>query len=406
MKIITGGCALVLALSMSPVQAINQEIRALFQPDSSQPGKNVFVNQTPNSGYCATFPDQCAENSMFSIQVPVRFNSTLTLPPNWGVGIRVPANWRRLTVTNTDTMETEIVEVRITGVGSNYVLSQPAHELVGVSDPLVGHQRLWEGSSWVYAPPPCRYSGVGVFSPASYRFFWKTPVEDYCVKKTLATIPSMYFDTLDFAYELRTPNPLGMSSGLYTGSLNYSLGNGGDFHFGQSFQPDDNNLTLDFVLDVQHTLKVDLPPGGNKVSLEPEGGWAPWIESGRKPSRIFRDQPFFISASSRFKVMLLCGSLGGPYCYLTSPLGDSVPVKVSMSLPAGIDGPGGPGAPVNRIPLQFNTWRGPFQPSMYVERKAGALHFELEPRDIDFLLRPGKNDRLRGNITIIWDSDA
>lgn len=404
MKIMTGGCALALALGMSTAQAASHEIRALFQPDSSQPGKNVFVNQTPNSGYCATYPEQCVDNSMFSIQLPVRFNSTFTLPPNWGVGIKVPANWRRLTVTNTDTMETETVDVRITGFGSNYVLSQPAHELVGVSDPLIGHQWLWEGSSWVYASAPCLYSGVGAYTPTSYRFFWKAPVEASCVKKTLATIPSMYFDTLDIAYELRTPNPLGMSSGLYTGSLNYSLGAGGDFDMGTSFQPDDSNLTLDFVLDVQHTLKVDLPPGGNKVSLEPEGGWAPWIDSGRKPKRIFRDQPFYISASSRFKVMLLCDSLGGPYCRLGSPQGNSVQVKVAMTLPAGIAGPSG--GPVTNTPLVFNYWVGPFQPGMYVDRKAGSMSFELEPRDIDFLLRPGMNDRLRGNITIIWDSDA
>ncbi|MNN32107.1 hypothetical protein D3C81_1458190 [compost metagenome] len=214
----------------------------------------------------------------------------------------------------------------------------------------------------------------------------------------------MSFEKIDFAYELRTPNPLSMSSGLYTGSIEYSMGPGGDFDMGAAFQPDEGRLTLDFVLDVQHTLKVDLPPGGSKVSLEPEGGWAQWIDSGRKPKRIFRDQPFFISASSRFKVMMLCNSQGGPYCNLGSPSGDTTSVKVSMTLPAGIDGAGN--GPVNRMPLNFNNWVGPFQPSLYVERKPGALHFELDPFAIDFLLRPGKNDRLRGNITIIWDSDA
>lgn len=404
MKIMTGGCALALALGMSPAQAINQEIRATFRPDPSQPNKNVFINQTPNSGYCATYPDQCLDNAMFSIQLPVRFTSSYEFPTYWGFGIKVPANWSRLTVTNTDTMETETVEVRITGIGSNYVLSRPAHELVGVDDVLLGHQRLWTGSSWVNAAPPCLYSGVGSYTPTSYRFFWKTPVESFCVKQNLARIPSIYFDTLDFAYELRTPNPLGMSSGHYTGLLTYSLGNGGDFDLGASFQPDDTSLTLEFVLDVQHTLKVDLPPGGNKVSLEPEGGWAPWIDSGRKPKRIFRDQPFYISASSRFKVMLLCNSQGGSACALGSPSGDTTQVLVAMTLPAGINGPGN--GPVNKIPLRFNDWVGPFQPGMYVDRKPGAMHFELEPSAIDFLLRPGKNDRLRGNITIIWDSDA
>jgi hypothetical protein len=30
----------------------------------------------------------------------------------------------------------------------------------------------------------------------------------------------------------------------------------------------------------------------------------------------------------------------------------------------------------------------------------------MRSRDIDFLLRPGRNDRLRGNVTIIWDSEV
>jgi hypothetical protein len=229
-------------------------------------------------------------------------------------------------------------------------------------------------------------------------------VEGFCSKKTTVNIPSMYFDTLDFAYELRTPNPLGMSSGLYTGSMGYSLGNGGDFDMGASFRPDDTSLTLDFVLDVQHTLKVDLPPGGNNVSLEPEGGWARWIDSGRKPTRIFRDQPFYISASSRFRVMLLCNSPGGNTCRLGSPKGNTTEVQVSMSLPTGITHSGGNSA--IRLPLRFNEWIGPFQPGLYVDRKPGAIHFDMTPFAIDFLLRPGVNDRLRGNVTVIWDSDV
>ncbi|SDT47922.1 hypothetical protein [Pseudomonas granadensis] len=404
MKTITTGCALSLGLLMSTAQAASQEIRATFRPDPSQPSKNIFINQTPNSGYCAAYPGQCADNAMFSIQLPVRFTSNGAIKPHWGVGLKVPANWRQLTVTNADTQETEIVEVRIIGIGSNYVLSDPAHELAGVSDVLEGHQSLWDGSSWVYASTPCQYSGVGAYTPISYRFFWKAPVEAYCTKKTRFGIPSMYFDTLDFAYELRTPNPLGMSSGLYTGSMDYSVGNGGDFDIGGGFRPDDDSLTLDFVLDVQHTLKIDLPPGGNNVTLEPEGGWARWINSGRKPNRIFRDQPFHISASSRFKVMLLCNSPGNNICRLGSPKGNSTEILVSMTLPPGITHSGG--LEVVRLPLRNNNWIGPFQPGLYLDRKPGAIHFEMMPRVIEDFLRPGMNDRLRGNVTVIWDSEA
>jgi hypothetical protein len=385
-------------------EAANQEIRALFQPDPSQPNKNVFINKTPNSGYCATYPDQCDENNTFSIQLPVRFKSTGAIIPGQGIPLKVPANWRQLTVTNMQTLETETVEVRITGIGSDYVLSDSAANLVGVTDDLEGHQKLWNGQSWVYAAPPCQYSGVGAYYPDSYRFFWKTPVEDYCRKTNAYRIPSIDFDTLDIAYELRTPNPLGMSSGLYTGSLPYTLGFGGDFDLGPVMYPDDSNLTLDFVLDVQHTLKVDLPPGGEKVALEPEGGWQPWIDGGRKPTRIYRDQPFYLSASSRFKVMMQCASTGGSRCKLYSAKGNTTEVETFLTLPNGIEGPGGVAVKLYR--LLHNVWLGPFQPGLYVDRKAGSLRFEM-PRDaIDFLLRPGFTDTLSGYITIIWDSEV
>lgn len=404
MRIIATGCAVALSLSVSPAQAVNQEIRALFQPDPAQPSKNLFVNQTPNSGYCVNFPPQCAANNMFSIELPIRYSSTRELARGDDVSLRVPADWRRLTVTNQDTQETEVVEVRITGIGSRFVLSDSVEKLTGVPAPT-GHDILWtSGSGWLYAPAPCLGSGLAGYSPSTYRFFWHTPVQASCTKTAAFTIPSMYYDKIDFAYELKTPNPLGMTSGLYTGSLSYIMGPGGDFDMGAAFQPDDSNLTLDFVLDVQHTLKIDLPPGGNNVSLEPEGGWARWIDSGRKPTRIFRDQPFYISASSRFKVMLLCNSPGGNTCRLGSPKGNTTEVQVSMSLPTGITHSSGNSA--IRLPLRFNEWIGPFQPGLYVDRKPGAIHFDMTPFAIDFLLRPGVTDRLRGNVTVIWDSET
>ncbi|TFH77942.1 MULTISPECIES: hypothetical protein [Pseudomonas] len=394
---------LAAALSLSSTEAANQEIRALFQPDSSQPNKNVFVNKTPNSGYCANYPDQCSANNMFSIQIPVQFSSTRALVPGDGLGVKAPANWRRLTVTNRDTQETETVEVRIIGIGSHFILSDSAANLVGVTNILEGHQKLWTSNSWVYAPSPCEYSGVGAYTPATYRFFWKAPVEAACTKVAAYRIPSMSFDTLDFAYELRTPNPLGMSSGLYTGSLSYTLGPTGDFQMGSMMLPDDSNLTLDFVLDVQHTLKVELPPGGNKIALEPAGGWQRWIDSGRRPTEIFRDQPFFLSSSSRFKVMLQCNSLGGSDCDIGNNQVGYSKFQVRLTVPPGIVGPGNHDGWFGT--LIHNQWLGPFEPSRYIDRKQGMLRFFISPRFLDFL-RPGMNGTLTGNATIIFDSEV
>ncbi|WP_410236392.1 hypothetical protein [Pseudomonas sp. PHC1] len=392
------------ALSLSTAQAVNQEIRAVFQPDPSKPGNNMFINTTPNSGYCADYPGQCADNKMFSIRAPLIFQAVRSLSPGDGVSIRMPSHWRQVVVTNRNTQETAIVEVRMTGVGSEYHLNQSAASLVGVTDPVEAHSLLW-GSGWMYAPTPCQYAGIGLAGSNTFRFFWKAPVEVACTKFAAYRIPSMAFSTLDFAYELRTPNPLTMSSGQYTGSMPYMLGSGGHIDFGALMRPLDSHLTLDLVLDVQHTLKVDLPPGGSKVALEPEGGWQRWIASGTRPARIYRDQVFNISASAAFKVMMQCDSFqpSGPDCRLNGQ-SNTAWVHTTLSLPGGITGPDG--APVKDVPLMNYAWVGPFRPGQYVDRKSGNLRFEMPREAMDYLFRPGINDTLKGNITVIWDSEA
>lgn len=68
MKKSTYWLGLAAALSVLPAGAANREIRAMFRPDPAQPNKNEFINTTPNSGYCTIYPDQCAQQNMFSIQ--------------------------------------------------------------------------------------------------------------------------------------------------------------------------------------------------------------------------------------------------------------------------------------------------------------------------------------------------
>jgi hypothetical protein len=395
-----------MALSLSSAEAANQEIRALFQPDPSQPSKIVFINKTPNSGYCATYPGECSDNNMFSIQLPVRFDSTRAIMAGDGIGLKVPSNWRQLTITHRETLETENVEVRIIGIGSTYILSHPATELTGQTDVLEGHRALWTSNTWVYPPAPCQYSGVGAYNPAWYRFFWKAPVEADCVKEAAFTIPTMSFNTLDFAYELRTPNPLDMSSGLYTGSMLYTLGPGADFDLGPLMIPDDAGLTLDFVLDVQHTLKVEIPPGGNRVVLEPQGGWQSWLSQGRRPTRLLRDQTFNISASSRFKMSLQCQYVSGINCALWEPtVGHPVPLEVSVTLPAGLLD--ATGQAVNRLRLRRDgVGTELFQPGIYLDRKLGTLHFEVARGDVEEMLKPGVSRSYSGSVTVIWDSEV
>lgn len=82
-------------------------------------------------------------------------------------------------------------------------------------------------------------------------------------------IPGFSYRYLDFAYELRTPNPLKMSSGQYTGSLTYSVGPGQDIDMGDVMLPNDSALTLNFNLEVQHTLQVEVPPAATAWNWSP-----------------------------------------------------------------------------------------------------------------------------------------
>jgi hypothetical protein len=402
----------LLALFVAPsAEAVNQEIRALFRPDSANPQRNTFINKTPVSGYCADYPDQCEDNQMFSIRLPIRFDSARAMQPNDSPRnssmFTVPAQWRALTVTNAQTGETERVEVRIAGFGSRYVLSDTAANLTGAVNALEGHRALWggPGGGWVNPPSPCQYSGVGWYNESYYQFFWKTPVQGTCVKTASFLIPAMSYEHLDFAYELRTPNPLGMSSGLYTGDLSYRIGPAGDFDMGNVMLPTDGDLTLNFVLDVQHTLKVEIPPGGEKIQLVPAGGWQSWLQAGRRPVSLFRDQTFNISASSRFKMLIDCGPGIGSECALEdSEVNQRVELFVSVSLPNGITDLSG--QPVRRLRLKHGAGNELyFKPGFYVDRAPGTLHFEVPPHSMASMLRPGRGGRYSGVVVVYWDSE-
>jgi len=404
------GVMAVLLGSLSSVWAQEVQIQASFKPDSANPQRNKFHNDTPPSGYCAIYPQQCIDNEMFSLRVPIQFDSIAPITahhedPRKGALIKAPAQWRDLTVFHESSGAAETVKVRIAGIGSRYVTEDVISLVGGGDDYRLAHGQLW-GQSWVYAPSPCLYSGVGMYASNAYGFFWKTPTEGACHKQAKFNVPWLRYSYLDFAYELVTPNPLGMSSGKYIGNLTYSVGPGGDFDMGDIMLPSSPSLTLNFALDVQHTLKVEVPPGGNRVELVPQGGWQSWLTQGRKPTRLFRDQTFNISASSRFKMLLQCQYVQGNTCSLNEPVsGNFVPLNVGVSLPHGLTDAGG--QPVNRRPLRLDgSGTQLFMPGIYVDRKPGTLHFEISASEVAEMLRPGQQRQYSGRVTVVWDSEV
>lgn len=407
----SGLAGLLFSVWLSSAWAEEVSIQASFKPDSANPQRNKFTNDTPPSGYCASYPQQCKDNEMFSLRVPILFDSAGPILANHpavrqGAMFKVPAQWRDLTVHHERTGEAETVRVRIAGLGSRYV-TDTVTTIVGPTDtPRDAHWKLWDGT-WVNTPPPCTYSGVGVVWAHAYGFFWKTPTDGVCSRQAKFTIPWLKYEYMDFAYELETPNPLGMSSGKYHGDLVYTVGPNGDFDMGDIMQPSSSTLTLKFTLDVQHTLKVDIPPGGNRVELTPQGGWQSWLQQGRKPTRLFRDQTFNISASSRFKMNLECQyTQDGRTCSIRDAVsGHVVPLNVSVSLPHGLTDAGGQA--VNRRQLlRDGSGTELFQPGIYVDRKPGTLHFEIPASEVTEMIRPGQQRQYSGSVTVIWDSEV
>ncbi len=402
-----GWCGVIAGLLSSSAFAVTQEIRAVYIPDPANPQTNTFIDQTPQSGYCGTYPNECKPLS--GVRLPLRFASAQAVEPGAsernGAMFRMPAQWRRLVVSNVFTGESATVEMRIGGFGSLYVLSDSAANLTGETDDLRAHHRLW-GTNWGAAPLPCRAAAMASYGPEFYRFFWKTPVEGTCAKQAAFMIPWMSYDYLDVAYELRTPNPLQMSAGLYTGELTYGVGPGMDIDTGDNLLPDNSALTFRFVLDVQHVLKVDIPPGGNKVVLVPQGGWQTWLQQGRKPVRLFRDQTFNISSSSRFKMFIECQHGGAQSCGIRDMEGGGADAQVfvSVSLPDSITDDAG--QPVRRRPLSSSPNAPGFQPDRFLDRTAGTLHFEIPRNYVEQMLQPGQAKRYAGNVTVIWDSEV
>lgn len=377
-----------------------QDITAVFRPDPGNPMVNKFTNTTPQSGVCpGHMPARCEALGIFSIRTEaIKFNSIGPMAAGETdsrkrVMFKVPSDWQSFQVTSS-LGEQQTVQMRISGIGNRFDIPNPPGVLAWGADP-----------NWTNPPAPCQHTGMWAAGPTLRLWFWLIPEgAGACGMASEVDIPRLHYFNFEYTYELRTPNPLGMSTGQYNGSITFTIGPNMDFDFGDIMIPTDNLLTFNFTLDVEHTLKVDVPPGGNQVELLPQGGWQAWLQRNRRPERLFRDQTFNLSASSRFRMNLECQYTdGGDNCSIQEPVsGHRVPLNIAVSLPDGITD--GSGQSVNRRRLvRDGTGTELFLPGHYLDRKPGTLHFEVGTKDVESML-DGVSKAYRGQVTVIWDS--
>ncbi|ARP85100.1 hypothetical protein CAL13_01860 [Bordetella genomosp. 9] len=136
-------------------------------------------------------------------------------------------------------------------------------------------------------------------------FMWKFPQDaGACIKIPKFDLPQSQhgfrFDGIStsIGYELVAPNPLRMASGTYRGEHTFTIGPGGDFDFGDRATVERSSIVIALELFVHHQFELHLPPGSDRAVLEPPGGWGAWLNSGRRPTKIFRDVPFSFTTST------------------------------------------------------------------------------------------------------------
>ncbi|WP_142966695.1 hypothetical protein [Enterobacter cloacae] len=398
--------------------AVTMDITASFSPSMDRPENNTFTNTTKQSGYCVEIPSQCAQSNIFSIAMGGITASLATSgftaysEPRMGMYFKMPGAWRDVEVMNQNTGTRETVSFRASAFSARY------NTLTNWG--TAGHQQAWAGSSFVNAPSPCGYSGVGMVPNNGYSFMWKWPVSDAaCYKianKNLTGEPYLV-NNISIGYELKTPDPLKMASGVYFGTLVLKIGPGGDIDFGDNLQASDTELTINFSLSVNHELKLTTTAENQAVSLQPcassrvctedegQANWERWMVTRITPQLTGRSN-FNLSSSGAFIVYLKCEQQsGGSDCALRSDKMSSqmVPVQTFLTLPNNIvDNVTGSTVSKHRLETGRDLTKNVFVTKTFGQNRVGSIDFLVGQKDVDTMLTT-RPDTYRGAITVIFD---
>ncbi|WP_454878811.1 hypothetical protein [Serratia inhibens] len=414
LKVVLLGSSVIAA----PLYGASMDITAEFAPDISNPSNNEFKNTTPLSGYCQSWPKQC-QNNKFSINMG---DITASLaspgfkansPAREGMYFMMPGAWREVVVTNTQNGEVKTLKFRISAHSARYhTKNKWSYE---------DHRNSWNGNDFVNSPKPCLYSGTGRYSNTTYEWMWKWPVSNAACYKTATkdlTGEPYKLDRMSVGYELQTPNPLDISSGVLKGQLNLSVGPGGDIDFGDSFVASDSELILNFTLSVNHELKVSPLAEATNISLYPcyqktsctrdeaEKNWERWMVTNVTPQKMSGRSEFNLSSSGSFTVYMQCGSgaaLDANRCPMTSgKSGTSVPVKATITLPENIADSAGQRVTDSPLFTEKNNARNRFQTHTFGTDKKGWVDFVIEQKDVKEMLKT-RPDSWSGTVTLLFD---
>lgn len=380
------GCALLQMLAV-PLQAgaVAIDVTARYRADPS----GRFENTTPKAVYCEKFTFRC-EGERHAFDIPVTYTKTVTvMAPDVRdrFYLKLPSR-RRVEVSN-DEGERYMLTIDFTFV------SQRAMKINGTpSSAAAGPQG------------GCRMVSI-MGSGDFFAFLWRVQdINDPCHASGSGPggeVITIAMTDFGVATRLTIPPPSGMPKGIYRGSVDYSIGDGGDFDFGNNVTDlSDNVLTLNIELDVRHDLFMRFPHGSDRAVLEPPGGWKSYLAGRAAPQRLSRDIPFTLWNTGPLRIYKQCQYEDGDQCAIRDSGGHQVPIQVGLTLPGQlVHG----GQPVERLAIPTGEAGAlDIVARDVVWNRQGALHFEVASKDLPGMLaRPG--NRYEGLVTVLFDAD-
>lgn len=405
-----------LALLSASMTGMAAEITfsASFAPSMSNPENNAFTNTTPIDGICVSWPQTCVSKNVISIALPLTAKNTKPIASGGnvrdGVFFKIPRTPRNITIRNVQAGTTASVSLYFDFFGAKMAPAPSNTSGTG-----------WENGTmyWSSGKDGCT-SGAISFYTSFHLFAWSYKninSENGCYKVSNIERSVLYeYTEMMVGYTLVTPNPLNLQSGIYEGSVNFTVGPGGDFDFGDNAQASDTQLTANFILSINHELKLTTTADDQKVSLQPcapgrvctedegQANWERWMVTRVTPFLTGRSG-FSISSSGSFTTYLQCEYEIEGGCGLKSDNSTQlVPVQTMLTLPDNIvDAKTGSGVIKRTLKIGRDILENVYHTKSFGQNRSGYIDFQVTQRNVDTMLNT-RPDTYRGAVTVIFDS--
>lgn len=379
------------------------DISAHYKLDSDEISGGRFVNTTPcymghNVPYCN--PSRPLESETI-VKLPVQISRTMKSTQgrlNFMSYFRLSGQ-KKVVLTNNKTGEQHELLFIPVGIGANITnMRYPYTEITNNFKPM----RNIDGDCFN------NYETMSVWYPAAklvteQLFYYsiksssKESFSECYLNDPAGDNTSYIVEWLNYGFKIKSPMPLSMSSGVYTGSLKILVGRNQDIDLGEGVYLSGIEHELKFTLTVNHKLRVVFPTANgfkySNVTLLPIRGWSEWNHNRKEQLSVLQqDLPLRIWSSVPFTISLRCQYLAGIECALKNKNGHQVSLNSYY-----VDR-------LNEINL-LSTTPHSFKLSdkaLSIENEARAIRFSVAVEAVKEMLKyPGST--YKGDVTLIFD---